>query len=105
MSTCRLARSFAVLVPLAAALLVGWSVPILAGIDDNFDWKNNKRTLKIKIENPNATIGGVTVSSIMQTAIANWNNITPSTGWTLQIAGAGETGDVEVSVGTITDSS
>jgi hypothetical protein len=89
--------------------LLLWQILILglgpaqsrASIDDNWDWTGQKRTLKIKIADPNEKLGNTTIKDIIDDAMANWNNA--ATGWTFQYAGAGDTPDIDVDVATITD--
>ncbi len=97
--------AFPVLICAAAAWLFSPLTNARAGIDDNFEWKNGKRVLYIKIADENATLGGVNIKTVMDAAISNWNNISPPTGWTLRYHLPGENEDIKVSVGTITDSS
>ena len=76
---------------------------VWAGIDDTWDWQGNKRSLKIKLDDPNKKLGDKTLKQVMDEAMANWNNA--NAGWTLSYAGASESSDIDVSVGTIANSS
>lgn len=85
---------------LAIAALLIWTGPISAGIDDSWDWKDQKRTLKIfyDFDEANAKLGDKKLKDIMDEAIANWNAVKAETGW--EFVTGGTSGDHDVRIRT-----
>lgn len=72
----------------------------LAGIDDSFDWKGQKRKLKVfyDFDAANDKLGDKKMKDIMDEAIKNWNDAKADTGWEFVSGGTSADHDIRIKV-------
>lgn len=75
----------------------------LAGIDDSYDWKDQKRKLKVfyDFDEANATLGDKKMKEIMDEALKNWNDVKAETGWEFEAGGDKDNHDVRIKLGKV----
>lgn len=83
------------------AVFCTFVLPSFAGIDDTWDWKDNKRKLKVYVNAADADkeFGGKKLKDIVKEAMDNWNGVKEDTGWEFANGTAADH-DIEVKTGT-----
>ncbi|GIV15170.1 MAG: hypothetical protein KatS3mg022_0605 [Armatimonadota bacterium] len=82
------------------AVVCTFVFPSFAGINDTWDWKGQKRKLKVHVNaaDANKEFGGKKLKDIVKEAMDNWNSVKADTGWEFE-EGTASDHDIEIKTG------